>query len=72
MMTKLSSNGTEPTFETKETLVFSHVFSEKDLAKIDTFLRVQKQTGTLTINYNLGGKTRVHFVQTENNEHVKL
>jgi len=71
-MTRLSANGIEPAFETEETLVFSHSFSEKDLAKIDTFLRVQKQTGTLTVNYANGGKTRIRFVQSAANEHVKL
>lgn len=72
MMTKLNHTEAEPTFETAETLVYSHKFTEKDLAKIDTFLRVQKQTGTLTINYANGGKTAIRFVQSAMNEKITL
>lgn len=71
-MTKLNHADMEPAFETAETLVYSHVFSDKDLAKIDTFLRVQKQTGTLTISYANGGKTGIRFVQSAKNQQVKL
>ncbi len=72
MMTKLNHAEAEPTFETAETLVYSHTFSEKELSKIDAFLRVQKQTGTLTINYANGGKTHIKFVQSAKNEKVSL
>lgn len=49
----------------EEELETTHHFSTRDLEKIDTFLAASKATGTLRIDYNLGGRTRARFVTVD-------
>lgn len=49
--------------KTEQTLVEEHKLSEKDLCKVDAFVRGQKLTGTLRVDYANGGKTTVRFLQ---------
>lgn len=72
MAEKLAMNGNAPEFQTEDIVVFEHTFTEHDLQKIDTFLRLEKQTGTLRVDYFKGGKTRIRFTQGAGNKHVAI
>lgn len=56
----------DPEFTTDETLVTDSVFKPKEsLATVEAFLRAQQASGTLIVDVNRGGKTRVRFVQKQ-------
>jgi hypothetical protein len=48
---------------TEQAVTETHTLSERDLSRIDSFIKSNKFAGTLRVDYVNGGKTRVRFVQ---------
>lgn len=53
----------EVAVRTEQAVMETHTLNERDLSKIDSFIKSNRFAGTLRVDYVNGGKTRVRFMQ---------